>query len=133
MHYKRFLVLSIFVVILFQPTLGFSPTPKWISCFKEDDFEVFYRYEKSGSDSYDVEIKAVNKRAKDIDILLIIAPVIVNQEPRQEPTKLTVKAKSTLISNKIEYVSRIGVKGVKIIKWCYTGSTNCNLSKDTPY
>jgi hypothetical protein len=40
----------------------------WMRSDKEDDIETFYRYEKTGSDKFQVDIKIVNNRSKPVRV-----------------------------------------------------------------
>lgn len=109
-----------FIITLFCISSVFGQSG-WVSAHKKDDIEAFYQFEKSGSDTLDVEAKVTNRRAKSIEVLVKITST---DKPKSygtpdNPTlrkssynyiKLMVKANETSVSKRIE------IEGLKISK-----------------
>jgi len=97
----------------------------WVSSQKTDGIEVFYRFEKSGSRTLEVEVKVTNRRAKPIDVVIKITTGDADSSSnsgiiRLSPTptrytKLTVKANESSI-NKVE-IDGLEVGNVEIYCW----------------
>jgi hypothetical protein len=157
-NHMKFLPLetSIFLVIFFCAVSVFAQSSEdWIAGYKTDDIEAFYRFEKSGSDTYEVEVKVINRRAKDVDVVIKIEQKDINVKPIKKITnqgvadrlqrlneidrnskyiKLTVKAKETSVSEKAE-VDKIEDTqlGAKIVCWSNIDSKKkCDLESFLP-
>jgi uncharacterized membrane protein YhiD involved in acid resistance len=122
-----------FIAVLFCAINISAQTSDWIVSDTKDDIEVSYRFEKSGLKTYEVEIKIINNRAKDVDVLVSIEPKNKTKSYSQDEKvfiKLKVKAKSTTNSEKIVVNSEI--LSVKIVDWCNSGSKSCNTNDQMP-
>ena len=132
---KVLLKTSVFLTVFLCSISIFAQSSEWIAADKIDDIEAFYRFEKSGSNSYEVEVKVINHRAKSVDVIVKFEqkeaakkrPADLIRSDNSKYIKLTIKAKETSVSEKVE-VDGSELVGVKIVCWSNTDSKKkCDL------
>lgn len=144
----HFLKAGTLLIVLFCAASVFSQESEWIAGEKADNIEVFYRIEKSGSNTYDVEVKIVNQRTKPIDIIVKFEQKTANQgnsktvieratadllrSDKSKYLKLSVKAKETSVSEIVE-IEGSALETIKIACWSNTtAQKKCDLESFKP-
>jgi hypothetical protein len=132
---KALLKTSILLTVFFCASSVHAQSAGWIAGDKADDIETFYRFEKTGSKTYEVEVKTINQRAKAVDVIVKIVPERTQNKPQGTQNnnnnsayvKLTVKAKETSVSPKVE-IEASGIQTVILTCWSNTDSQKkCEL------
>jgi hypothetical protein len=120
---KALLKTSILLTVFFCASSVLAQSSGWITGDKADDIETFYRFEKTGSKTYEVEVKVINQRAKAVDVIVKVVPERTQNKPQgtqnnnnSEYVKLTVKAKETSMSPKVE-IEASGIQTVILMCW----------------
>jgi hypothetical protein len=106
----------------------------WTRSDKQDDIETFYRYEKIGSDTFQVEVKIVNNRPKSVKVRVqvqyesagITGRLLATDHNHQFLTQPSQRFNNTCevvapsVSSRICRGIKVAAKkitGVKIIRW----------------
>ena len=96
----------------------------WTRSDKQDDIEAFYRYEKTGSDKFQVEVKIVNNRSKavKVQVQVLYASGISGRfftQPSQRfggSCEVITPSGGSRICRGIKVTAK-KINGVKIIRW----------------
>ena len=125
---NRVLKSFLFIAFLLCAISISAQDSEWIAAEKTDNIEVFYQFEKSGSNSLEVVVKVINNRTKDIDVVVRISPKSTSSKNRPIPVlgfdiKLTVRAKSSAISKKTE-IRGVVINSVKMLCWSNVDAKN---------
>lgn len=111
-----------------------SVDESWTRSAKQDDIETFYRYEKTGSDTFQVEVKIVNNRPKSVKVRVQVqydsggpsrrylvtdhTHKFLTQPSRRlnDTCEIVVPSRSSRICQDIEVTAK-KITGVRIFRW----------------
>ena len=110
----------------------------WTRSAKKDDIETFYRYEKTGSDKFQVEVKIVNNRTKSVKVRVQVQyksahtrgvsigrPLFIDHNHKfltqlslglNDSCEIIIPSGSSRICQDIKVTAK-KITGVKIIRW----------------
>jgi len=108
-----------FLILIFSIPL-YAQNGEWVRSHNSDNLELYYRYQKSGSDTIEFEMKASNDREKDVLIVVWIGARSnkKNSLSEQKQTAFIVKAGTVAYPLKMKIKGDTG--GVSLSCWSET-------------